>query len=231
MSSAKRVFDLQQIDLAITATKIQLGDIEQQLNHNEEYEKAKTDYDTAVAAQKDREKQYKDLDAEAEDLRAAIKNINDKLYGGTIKNPKELMGYEQEAGMLKGNLARKDDVLLELMENIDAAKIENKKLQDILKAAETTWQEQKAILSDQNMKATQELSVLEKKRLELLAAIDKELVTAYENIKSRKGQAVVRVEQGRCLGCRIMLSVSELQRVRGESIVTCSNCGRILYLS
>jgi hypothetical protein len=76
-----------------------------------------------------------------------------------------------------------------------------------------------------------ELAGLEKKRQEILTEVDKATLTAYENIKSRKGQAVVRVEQGRCLGCRVSLSINELQRVRGMAIVTCSNCGRMLYLS
>ena len=65
----------------------------------------------------------------------------------------------------------------------------------------------------------------------MLASIDKDTLAAYEGVKGRKGQAVVKVEQGRCLGCRVTLSVSELQHARGNAIVTCGNCGRILYLS
>jgi len=76
-----------------------------------------------------------------------------------------------------------------------------------------------------------ELSELEKKRGELLSSIDRDTLAAYEGLKGRKGQVVVKVEQGRCLGCRVALSVNELQRARGNAIVTCGNCGRILYLS
>ena len=38
-------------------------------------------------------RQYKELDAEAEQLRDNIQQINDKLYGGKIKNPKELLEF------------------------------------------------------------------------------------------------------------------------------------------
>jgi hypothetical protein len=231
MSSSKRIYELQQVDLSIQAKSKELEGINLRINRDEAYELAKANHDAAREAQKEREKQYKELDAEAENVRSALQKINDKLYGGKIKNPKELVGYEQEAGMLKGNLSGKDDVLLELMEKIDSAKTEIKKLQEIYKMAETDWQSRKVTLTGQADQLKEELAGLENKRQEILAVVDKETLTAYENIKSRKGQAVVRVEQGRCLGCRVSLSISELQRVRGMSIVTCSNCGRILYLS
>ncbi|MGD0856122.1 MAG: C4-type zinc ribbon domain-containing protein [Dehalococcoidia bacterium] len=231
MSSSKRIYELQQVDLSIQAKNKELEGINLRINRDEAYELAKANHDAAREAQKEREKQYKELDAEAENVRSALQKINDKLYGGKIKNPKELVGYEQEASMLKGNLSGKDDVLLELMEKIDSAKTEIKKLQEIYKMAETDWQSRKVTLTGQADQLKEELAGLENKRQEILAVVDKETLTAYENIKSRKGQAVVRVEQGRCLGCRVSLSISELQRVRGMSIVTCSNCGRILYLS
>ena len=220
MSSSKRIYELQQVDLSIQAKSKELEGINLRINRDEAYELAKANHDAAREAQKEREKQYKELDAEAENVRSALQKINDKLYGGKIKNPKELVGYEQEAGMLKGNLSGKD-----------SAKTEIKKLQEIYKMAETDWQSRKVTLTGQADQLKEELAGLENKRQEILAVVDKETLTAYENIKSRKGQAVVRVEQGRCLGCRVSLSISELQRVRGMSIVTCSNCGRILYLS
>jgi len=231
MSSSKRIFELQQVDLSIQSKSKELDEINLHLNHDEAYELAKANHDTARDAQKEREKLYKDLDAEAENIRAAMQQINDKLYGGKIKNPKELVGYEQEAAMFRGNLSKKDDVLLELMEKTDAAKVEIRKLQEVYKTAESDWQSRKVTLMVQADQLKDELAGLEKKRQVILTEVDKATLTAYENIKSRKGQAVVRIEQGRCLGCRVSLSISELQRAKGMSIVTCSNCGRILYLS
>ncbi len=76
-----------------------------------------------------------------------------------------------------------------------------------------------------------ELAALENKRREILNSVDRDTLSVYEGIRSRKGQAVVKVEQGRCLGCRVSLSISELHHVRGNAIVLCDNCGRILYLS
>jgi len=231
MSSAKRVFELQEVDLSLQSKRKEFEEVNARLERDEAYEKAKAEYDTAREEQRAREKQYKELDGEAEELRGAIKQLNDKLYGGKVKNPKELVGYEQEANMLKGNLAKKDDVLLDLMEKNEAGRGRIQKLQKEFAEVEADWQVRKSALLKQAETLKEELSALEKKRQEIVASIDKETLAAYESIKGRKGQAVSKVEQGRCLGCRVTLSISELQRVRGIAIVTCSNCGRILYLS
>ena len=231
MSLAKRVFELQQVDHRIQAGRKQLDEIDGRISHNEALEHARINLSVAEKDLAGLEKQYKDLDAEAETLRANIKQINDKLYGGKIKNPKELQGYEQEGNMLKANLSKKDDALLELMEKIEAGKVAAMKLKDISRSAEIAWQVEKDELQVQADKLKAELAASENKRIEILNSVDPGTLSVYEGIKARKGQAVVKVEQGRCLGCRVALSISEQQRVRGNAIVLCDNCGRILYLS
>jgi predicted nucleic acid-binding Zn-ribbon protein len=231
MSLAKRIYELQQVEQSIQTKRKELDVIELAINRDEAYERAKAAFDVARDDQKAREKQYKEHDAEAEEIRTALQNINAKLYGGKIKNPKELVGYDEEAGLLKARLAAKDDVLLDMMEIIDGAKIEIRRLEEACAVAENEWDSRKPGLIEQAGQLKENIAVLQKQYEEILGAVDKATLTTYEGIKGRKNQAVVRVEQGRCLGCRMTLSISELQRVRGNDLVTCSNCGRILYLS
>jgi len=231
MSLAKRLYELQQVELSIQGRQKSLEEIEAQLARNEAYEKAKSDLAGAEKEQAALEKQYKELDYEAEELRSNIHQINNKLYGGKIKNPKELLGYEQENESLKARLSKKDDVLLELMDKIEAGKSRIAALRQEFKTAEAEFNRLKDELSDRRDKEKQDLAGQERKRQEMNASLEKPVLSNYQGIRARKGQAVVKVEQGRCLGCRVTLSVSELQRVRGAGLVTCSNCGRILYLS
>ena len=59
-----------------------------------------------------------------------------------------------------------------------------------------------------------------------------ELKLYHSLLASRGGLAVVTVERGMCMGCRITLPIHELQRVRtAKDMVFCSSCRRILYLS
>ncbi|HLG76192.1 MAG TPA: C4-type zinc ribbon domain-containing protein, partial [Ktedonobacteraceae bacterium] len=72
---------------------------------------------------------------------------------------------------------------------------------------------------------------LQAKRAQLAAAVDAELLKRYEALRrSKQGRAISRVEQNSCQWCRVILTPSEMQRVRTSSeLQTCSNCGRILY--
>jgi predicted nucleic acid-binding Zn-ribbon protein len=231
MSLAKGVFELQQVELSIQGHIRQLEEMDLRIRHNDQFEQAEAGLKAAESERVGIEKRYKELDAEADTLRAQIGQITDKLYGGKIKNPKELVGYEQEAGMVKASLTKKDDVLLDMMEKLETVKADIRKLKEAYKTAQGAWESEKVELQVPMDEVKKELGELEKKRGELLASIDKDTLAAYEVVKGRKGQAVVKVEQGRCLGCRVTLSVSELQHARGNAIVTCGNCGRILYLT
>ncbi len=74
-------------------------------------------------------------------------------------------------------------------------------------------------------------SELEGRRKLMIAEIAAPAVEVYYELKEKKGQAVARVEQGICRGCRILLASAELQRVRSRDLVQCGSCGRILFLA
>lgn len=231
MSIVKRIFELQQIEASMLSARKQLDEIRHNIEHNEAFEQARSSFESTRQMLAELEKQYKDLDAEAEEMRRNIKGLEDKLYGGKIKNPKELLGYEQEAVLMRSKLSKIDDSLLDMMERIESGRNNAGKLSQIFDEARQTWDREKTSLQMKLDEVNGQLMDMEVKRKEILKEIDAATLSLYESIRSRRGQAVVKVEQGRCMGCRCFLSVSELQRVRGSSIVQCSNCGRILYLS
>ena len=69
------------------------------------------------------------------------------------------------------------------------------------------------------------------KRTAFASGVDAALLSRYEAIRrTKQGRAVSKVEQSSCQWCRVILTPSELQRVRiNNELQTCSNCGRILY--
>ena len=71
---------------------------------------------------------------------------------------------------------------------------------------------------------------LAEKRNKLVAKIDKHLYNLYERIYRSKNQAaVVPADEGHCGGCFTMLPSQKLSELkRGDSIVQCDTCSRIL---
>jgi predicted nucleic acid-binding Zn-ribbon protein len=95
---------------------------------------------------------------------------------------------------------------------------------------ELEWQREQENLTQSQAKVKSRLSDLSQKRQALITEIAPQTLELYDSVKLRKGQAVVRVAQGRCHGCHLNLSMNEWQRARAGALIQCSSCGRILYL-
>jgi uncharacterized protein len=228
MTLARTLYDLQQIDLNIQKEQETLDDINRQLGESEALTQVKAEL---LAEQKhlaETEKQQRDVEWEIEDLRNSIKQVNDKLYGGKSKNPKELVSLEKELDIFKAKLRQKEDDLLDLMAEIESVQDRIKINSERLGNLEGEWQREQKELAQRQAKVKSRLSDLSRKRQALAADIAKQTLELYEGIRLRKGEAVVKIEQGRCQGCRLNLAVNELQRARAGDLIQCSSCGRIL---
>ena len=230
MTSVKRLYDLQQIDLDIQREQEALDEISRQLGESEALLEARAEFLAEQEHLAEIEKQQRDLEWEIEDLRTSIAKVNAKLYSGANKNPKELVSLEKEVEIFKAKLREKEDSLLDLMAETEMIQDKIKLDGERLKKLEVEWKEEQKALSQKQAKVENRLSDLSQKRQSVASEITKQTLELYEGIRLRKGQAVVKVAQGRCHGCHLNLSMKEWQRARAGDLAQCSSCGRILYL-
>ncbi|HEX76282.1 MAG TPA: hypothetical protein G4O12_06850 [Dehalococcoidia bacterium] len=230
MTLAKRLYELQQIDMEIQKKQETLDDVSRQLGESEALLGAKTELLAEEEHLARMDKQQRDVEWEVEDLRGSIARLNEKLYGGKVKNPKELLSLEQEVEIFKVKLRQKEDSLLDLMAEVEAMRDEIELDTGRLRKLEGEWQQEQGILAQKRTEIESQLSDLSQKRQTLTFEISSQALELYDGIRLRKGQAVVKVEQGMCQGCRLTLPMSEWQQARAGTLVQCSSCGRILYL-
>jgi predicted nucleic acid-binding Zn-ribbon protein len=230
MTLAKILYDLQQVDLNIQKEQETLDEISSRLGDSEALLKARTELLAEQEHMAEMEKQQRDAEWEIEDLRGSIAQLNDKLYGGKTKNPKELVSLEKEMDIFKAKLRQKEDNLLDLMAEIETAQDKIKTDSERLKKLEVEWQREQEELTQRQAKVKNRLSELSQKRQAMTSEITPQTLELYDGIRQRKGQAVVKVSQGRCHGCHLNLSMNEWQRARAGALIQCSSCGRILYL-
>jgi len=230
MSLPGQLYELQQVDLELQKNHELIEEIILQLSENQ----ALIATESRLASQKeqlaDTGKKRKGIEWELEDLQEKAKEINNKLYGGTVKNPKELVNLESEAKSLKKKIERKEDELLELMSQGEDLETEMKDSTKELEKLEQEWQQKQGILNQGKTKAETELARLKQNRGELAHQIGSDTLRLYEQIRLTKVQAVAKIEQGRCQGCHITLPTSHWQRAKAGELVQCNSCGRILYL-
>lgn len=233
MSKTRLLYDLQLIDLEMDARKTALADIASRIGESEALDRARA----ALAEEEEHlaelERGQRERESEADDLQAKAAIAEDKLYGGNVKNPKELASLQEQLKIYQAKMKELDDKTLNIMEQIETVEQGLSVKRDDLARMEVEWQaEQESLMREQSELSTM-MSEMEGKRNELGSKVETPLLDLYHTLRQkRQGKAIAKVEQGICQGCRIALPMSELQRVKtGQTIVQCGSCERILYLS
>lgn len=231
MSVSKQLYQLQEVDLELEANEQALRQIASQQRESQAVVKARTKLTSANQRLEELKQQQQSLEWEIDDLANKLAPAQEKLYGGSVRNPKELANLQHEVEGFKSKREQLENKALEVMEQVELAVASVATISNESKNLTAEWQSQQQQLSNnaEELKAMQ--SDLKHKREALSANIDPETIEFYDKLKQQKGTTMARVEQGICRGCRISLSTAELQQARGGSLVQCSNCGRILFLA
>jgi predicted nucleic acid-binding Zn-ribbon protein len=231
MSVAKQLHQLQEIDLELETNEQALRQIASQLGESQAVVRARTKLASENQRLEELKRQQHSLEWEIDDLVNKLAPAQERLYGGSIRNPKELTNLQHEVDGLKSKREQLEDKALEVMEQVELIEAGVATISKDSKRLEAEWQSQQQQLSNNMKELKTTLSDLKHKRQSLSTGIDPEAIEFYDKLKKQKGTAVAKVEQGICHGCRISLSAAELQQARSTNSVQCSNCGRILFLA
>jgi len=230
MSLAGQLYKLQQLDLELQKKQQELSEVENQLGDN----KALVSAESRLASQKeqleDARKKQKSSEWELEDLQEKIRQIDSKLYSGKTKDPKELVNLGKEVKGLKSQTTIKEDTLLGLMSLTEETEARVKTTAGELERLKKEWEQRQETLRPRKSEIEIALADLQEERERSAEQIDSEAFNIYERIRITTGQAVVKVERGRCLGCHITVPTSQWQKAKAGDLIQCNNCSRILYL-
>lgn len=233
MTTAAEIFALQEIDLAIDSAVARLKEVEAQLGETEELAAARERVEEYRPRAQEIQTRQKALDWDAEEVRGKAAEIEKKLYGGTVPNPKELEDLEADLISVRGQLGKREDALLEVMLELDDAETVLKEAETLLAETEAAWSAEQASLRETRTALKSEIEALGAKRSRQVDGMDQAALSLYGAIRDRRqGTAVAVVERGLCQGCRITLPMSVLQKARaGLGIVQCVSCERILVVN
>jgi predicted nucleic acid-binding Zn-ribbon protein len=224
------MYRLQETDLSLAAMARRLEEIADLLIEPEELQAArKTVVSTEEQAQRWRTI-LRDRELEVKGLAAKIKASEDRVYGGLVRNPKELKGLQDELKSLRRRRVTKEDSVLEAMVELEQLGEDLSAQQTVSADLDAEWQsEQAALLTER--------SDLESRRSALLVVREKQAaapgldIALYENLRRRRaGRPVALLEDGVCRACGMSLPTGEVQQAKySREICRCSSCGRVLW--
>lgn len=225
------LFQLQQLDIELDRVTIECQSIANALRGNPRLQRLRADYKTAQQQLQAGLQTQKEAEWALADINRRLKVQEQRLYDGNVTNPKELQSLQQETQRLRAQQSRQEEHVLEVIDAADALQAMTQQREAELKEAEAAWEKESGDLKTRLEQLERHKQELQSKREQLLAAIDPAHLQRYEAMRrSKQGRAVSKVEQNACQWCRVLLTPSELQRVRiSAELQTCSNCGRILY--
>ena len=175
------------------------------------------------------ESERKQRDLEIEAKKAQIERyLNQQLQ--TRKN-EEYKALTHEIEMAKEVIFKIEDAQIVLMEQAEVAQKEVVRATAEAAAARKLVDDQIGQLNAREENLKKDFAELTSSRAALAGAVDDSTRNRYERIFKSKGEnVVVGVEHSACGGCHMKLPTQIVTNCRGAGeLVTCPNCGRILY--
>lgn len=223
---------LQEVDVQIAEARSELAALDDGAKARARSVAAKALLAEKTNTMQDLERRIREGELELKSIESRIKALEQKAYSGTVTNPKELSGMEQQIAALgrsKGNL---EDKILPLYDAAEEARTAVAQAQQIAAEAERKADAVKAAYERRSAELTERIAQLEPRRRTMAEGVDAALLKRYEAIRARTdNRAVVPVVEGRCGGCQMALTAFELRTLEDRAqLHNCETCGRFLYM-
>jgi len=173
----------------------------------------------------DRKKLELDVGTRAE----TISRLKTQQYQTRKNDEFQAIGHEIER--YENEIRKLEDQELEVMIEADKLKAEIEAADKTARATKESISRQLTDLETKSKTLESRQEELAKERDTLASKIDGDLLHRFERLFNSKGDAaVVAIEHGVCTGCHMKVTTATAARVKtGKEIVSCENCGRILY--
>ena len=233
MTVVQQLYDLLAIDVEIERFRKSIVSIDDTLVDNHLLLETQRSLEETQATLRTQETERKDLELTVESFHDKGEQLESKLYGGTVRNPRELKDMQVELNLLREQEKQEEESLLVALGAAEETEQSLGSLKSALQEIQTARKKEQKQLLEEKAHLEQDSAVLGEKRQGISSLVDTVHLKLYDSLRSaRQGQAVAKIERGMCQGCRISLPTKVVQVARtAQKLVQCPSCSRILYAS
>lgn len=231
MSRAEPLYRLQLVDIELDQATRTLREIEAALAGNPAVQHAQTELAAAEKVYATLSARARSLELESRSHEEKLRETEERLYSGNVRSPRELLDLQRDIEMLKRQRDQLSEALLAAMLEMDEAQQSVTSCRKALDEALAHWEGDSVALREQRRAAQERIAAGREQRAAIVAALPPADLSLYQTLRGKKANGVaVAIVKGRaCSQCGEAPSSMLLQQARGESLVTCPNCGRILH--
>jgi predicted nucleic acid-binding Zn-ribbon protein len=174
----------------------------------------------------------KRLDDEASSLETRAKDVETKLYSGTVSSPRELQAMQADVDMLKRHRGEIEDRELEVMERREQLDQDLATAETALADVDTEIERLRGVIAEAEAAIDAEIAVEADARAGLAKQVPERLLADYERRRAKnRGGGAARLIGDTCQACHLSIPSTEVERIRRApdgSVSYCDNCGAIL---
>jgi predicted nucleic acid-binding Zn-ribbon protein len=171
-------------------------------------------------------------EADVDQVRQRAERDQKRLDAGQVGSPKELESLQHEIASLAKRQGDLEDAVLEIMERRESAQARIAELTAERDRIAADLERTQAALDAATAEIDADTATVGGERAMLAGGLPGELVALYEKIRaSSHGVGAAALRRGRCEGCQMELSTTDLNAIRAKAddeIVRCEECRRIL---
>lgn len=148
-----------------------------------------------------------------------------------VRNEKEYATALREIDATKKQISTCETDILKRLEESEKLENDIQSLAPDVEHKRTEVDSLLLLLDNEVTEANQKLVTLNERREQLTVIVPKVMLATYERMsRSKRGQALAAIRDGICSACRVRVRPKLFSDVRrGEQMITCESCGRILY--
>jgi hypothetical protein len=167
------------------------------------------------------------VEVELADQQTALQRLEAQQF--QVKSNDAYTALLQEMERAKQSISDCETGILECMETIEEAGASLAEAESEGGAARTRLENEAKALDAREQELRTELTALRSQREGVAGDVDASLLSQYTRIAKRRSPAIAMVSGELCQGCRVNIPPqSYIEILKGEKIVTCGNCTRIL---
>jgi uncharacterized protein len=227
VTQAELLFQYQRLVERERALREDIARVESRLSSDPEVVQLEDTLAAARSAQAAVAARLRESDHEREGHRTKLRSREKELMSGRIRNPTELMQMSEEVQHMKARFAAEEDEELRLMEDAEAADESAREASANLEEARRRSAAEEPALKEDLAAWRSELAEVEAERDQAWDEVSSTAKAAYKRIRIQP--AVAQVSHNQCMACHVTVTSSGMQNLRkGDVLVNCENCGRIL---
>jgi predicted nucleic acid-binding Zn-ribbon protein len=231
MNLPSKLFELQKVADKLYFSQKRIFDIDQILSNNDEVKTATEALGQANLDLNQKEKHVQEKSYLEKELQNKIAFSESTLYGGMVKNPKELQDLQKELDSLKKRVKSMEEEHLNALRDFEESQV----FVDSAESALMSISEQRANLSEALLSEREtllsQIKTYNQEYLVTSSNLPDDVKKIFETLfRTKKGKAVAVVEDNTCSICGITVRDSLIQQIKTSKQITyCSSCGRMLF--